>query len=97
MSWQLYRGCAECGAEHDRACRTPADQVALLPCRGRRLCESADRVVVRRWLAQRKRRAVLAGLLPASSGPAAAVVTNLLEATEAEGNNEPTFTSVKGQ
>lgn len=49
-----------------------------------------------RRLAQRKREAVLRELVPGS--PAAVTrISNLLEATEAEGRNEPTFTSAKGQ
>ena len=90
MSWHLYQGCAQCGVLADRACRTQGNQVALLPCPGRPLCASADRTVVRRWLAQRKRQAVLRELLPGSPA-AVARITHLLEATEAEGKNEPTF------
>lgn len=51
---------------------------------------------LKRQLAQRQRRAVLEGLLPGS--PAAVTrITDVLEATEAEGRNQSTFTSTKGQ
>ncbi len=43
-----------------------------------------------RRLAQRKRQALLQGLLPGSPA-AVARITTVLEATEAEGRNEPTF------
>ena len=94
--WQLFRACEDCGAGYGQACRTPADRVALLPCSHRRTSSTADPVIVRRWKAQRKRHAVLNGLLPGSPA-AVARITESLEASEATGRNEPTFTSAKGQ
>jgi hypothetical protein len=84
MSWQLFQGCAQCGVEAFRACRTPDNLVALLPCPGRRMCASADPTIVRRWKARRRRRAVLDGLLPESGG-AVAVVDAMVSANEARG------------
>jgi hypothetical protein len=96
MSWELFRACEDCGADYGRACRTPEDRVALVPCKGRTTRPGADPTVVRRWMAQRQRRAVLEGLLPGS--PAAVTrITDVLEATEAEGKNQSTYTKVGGR
>lgn len=96
MSWELFRRCEDCGAAYGHACRTPDDTRALLPCPYRQTRPGADPTVVRRWKTQRKREAVLRELVPGSPA-AVARISNLLEATEAEGRNEPTFTSAKGQ
>jgi len=96
MSWELFRHCGACGAPYGLACRTPEDHVALVPCAHRQTRPGADATVVRRWKAQRRRHAVLNGLLPGSPA-AVARITESLEATEATGKNEPTFTAAKGQ
>lgn len=89
--WELFRACGECGAPYGNACRTPADQVAPLPCSGRQTRPGADPTVVRRWKAQRKRRAALEGLLPGSPA-AAARVADLVDAADDAGRNDPGFT-----
>lgn len=96
MSWELFRACGFCGTEYGNACVRADGSRAICPCPFRQTRPGADPTTVKRWKAQRRRQAVLEGLLPGSPA-AVARITESLEATEATGRNEPTFTAAKGQ